>query len=326
MIRGALQRVSADRIRRDLFCLCRDPLPFRKVNYTRPGQSVNSLAEADAFIRGRLESAGYRVATTHYQVQPFRCDRSKPLHHWHSAPDPGDPWFDAANLAATRPGRAQPEEIIQLISHKDSASWIDSPGAHDNAVGAAANLELARVLAACDVQRSVRVLFCNEEHAPWTSRFAAEAAAARGDRIIAVLNVDGLDNKSDADRAAGKLTHVVRYSTDEGRALAEFIAACALRHGIALDARTAAKQPVNDDDGMFINAGFRAAVHNAGSAPNADSQYHLPGDVPERVNIENMVRSTQLLLAAILDIAEGGADILSQLNAKKGIGWQEKQA
>ncbi|MEZ5278151.1 MAG: M28 family peptidase [Opitutaceae bacterium] len=38
-----------------------------------------------------------------------------------------------------------PEEIIKLISHKDSMCWIDLPGAHDNAAGTAVNLELARV-------------------------------------------------------------------------------------------------------------------------------------------------------------------------------------
>ena len=63
MIRDALQKVSADRIRRDLFYLCRDPLLFRKVNYTRPGQKVCSLVEADEYIRGqarvgRLRSGG----------------------------------------------------------------------------------------------------------------------------------------------------------------------------------------------------------------------------------------------------------------------------
>jgi hypothetical protein len=310
MIHDILQRISAERIRRDLFYLCRDPLPFRKVNYTRPGQSMNSLAEADAFIRGQLESAGYRVSTTTHRVQPFRCDRTKPLHHWYSKPEPSDPSFDAANLEATRPGRAQPQEIIQFISHKDSMSWIDSPGAHDNAVGTVANLELARILATCELQRSVRVLFCNEEHTPWTSRFAAEAAAKRGDQIITVLNVDSVDGKSDEDMAAGKMTHVVGYSTDEGRALAEFMAACAVRHNIGLDVRVCFKEHVNDDDGMFINAGFRRTVMNLGSFPYADSEYHLPGDVPERVNIENMVRSTQLLLATILEIDARGTDAL----------------
>ena len=68
------------------------------------------------------------------------------------------------------------------------------------------------------------------------------------------------------------------------------------------------KEHVNDDDGMFINAGFPTTVINSGSWPYADSEYHLPGDVLERVNIENVVRSTQLLLAAILEIDAAGAD------------------
>ena len=313
MIQDILQRVSAERIRRDLFYLCRAPLPFRKVNYTRPGQSVDSLADADHFIRGQLESADYEVTSTTYRVQPFRCDNTKPLHHWYAEPDANDPWYDAANLEATYPGHEKPEEIIQLISHKDSMSWIDSPGAHDNAVGTVANIELARVLATCASRRSVRMLFCNEEHTPWTSRYAAEAAAARGDDIIAVLNVDSLDGKSDEDMAAGKLTHVVGYSTDEGRDLAEFIASCAARYSMGLDVRVVFKERVNDDDGMFINAGYRRTVMNVGSFPYADSQYHLPGDVPERVNIENMVRSTQLLLAAILDIDARGRDVFKKI-------------
>jgi len=306
MIDEHLGRVSGERLRRDLFYLCRDPLPYRKVNHTRPGRSMDSLAEADAFIRGELESAGYDVSTQSFRVQPFRCDATKPIHHWYSKPEPGDPSYDAANLEATRTGRVWPEEIIQLISHKDSMSWIDSPGAHDNAVGTVANLELARVLASCDLRRSVRLLFCNEEHWPWTSRFAAEAAAARGDRIIAVLNVDSLDGKSDEETAAGRMTHVVTYSTEEGRPLAELVAACAARHGIELDLRTVFKEHVNDDDGMFINAGYRTTVMNLGSWPYADSEYHLPGDVPERVNIENLVRSTRLILATVLELDAQG--------------------
>jgi hypothetical protein len=308
MNQEAFQQVSADRIRRDLFYLCRELLPFRKVNYTRPGQSMDSLAEADDFIRSQLESDGYEVTATAHRVQAFRCDDTKPLHHWYATPDPGDPWYDATNLEAVRIGREHPEEVIQLISHKDSMSWIDSPGAHDNAVGTVANLELMRILATRDLRRSVRVLFCNEEHTPWTSRLAAEAAAARGDHIIAVLNVDSLDGKSDEEMAAGKMTHAVGYSTDEGRPLAEFAAACATRYGIGLDVQVYFKERVNDDDGMFINAGFRTTVINSGSWPYADSEYHLPGDIPERVNIENVVRSVQLLLAVILEIDTVGAD------------------
>ncbi len=308
MIPHALEKVSADRIRHDLFHLCRDPLPFRKVNYTRPGQSVCSLDEADAYISGQLKSAGYDVTTTRHKVQAFRCDKTKtPKNQWFSQPLPNDPWYDASNLEATKLGRAHPEEIIQLISHKDSMSWIESPGAHDNGTGTVANLEMMRVLAACDLKRSVRVLFCNEEHWPWTSRAAADAAALRGDDIIAVLNQDGLDAKPDADILSGHLILGVGYSTDEGKPLAELISACAARHQIALDVQTHFKPHVNDDDGMYIKAGFRTTVMNGGGG---DTEYHLPGDIPERVSIENVLRGTQVLLAAVLEIAEGGAEVL----------------
>jgi hypothetical protein len=185
-------------------------------------------------------------------------------------------------------------------------SWIDSPGAHDNAVGTVANLEIARALAGCPTRRTIRILFCNEEHTPWTSRFAADAAASRGDRIIAVLNQDSLDGKSEADMAAGRLIHVVAYSTDEGRPLADLVERCNRTYGLGLEVAVAFKQHVNDDDGMFIKAGFRTTVMNLGSWPYADAEYHLPGDRPERVNLENVRRSTQLVLAAVLELDAHG--------------------
>lgn len=305
MIETALRSVSAERIRRDLFHLSERPLPYRKVNHTRSGQSVHTLAETDAYIREQLEAAGLQVAATVHRVQAFRCEPTKPKHHWYAPPAADDPWFEVENLEVTLHGSEQPEEIIQLVSHKDSQSWIDSPGAHDNAVGTVANLELARVLSACALKRTVRILFCNEEHTPWTSRAAADAAAARGDQIIAVMNVDSLDGKPDEDRAAGRMTHTVCYSTEEGRELAEEIASCATRHGIDLEPKVVHKEFVNDDDGMFIKAGFERTVMNVGSFPYHDSQYHLPGDTPDRISIENVVLSTQLILASILEIDAG---------------------
>jgi hypothetical protein len=127
-------------------------------------------------------------------------------------------------------------------------------------------------------------------------------------RLIAVLNQDLLDAKSDAEMLAGKLVHGIAYSTDEGKPLAEFIASCAARYGIGLDVQTHFKPHVNDDDGMYIKAGFRTTVMNSGGG--RDTEYHLPGDIPERVSLENVFRSTQLLVAAVLEIAEGGADIM----------------
>ena len=306
MTRAIIQQVDADRLRRDLFHLSSDPIRFRKANYTAPGRDQCSLADADDFICEQLAQAGLEVTTTQHQVQAFRCNPNKPLHHWYDTPEPEDPWYEVSNLEVEIPGTEVPDEIIQLISHKDSMSWINSPGAHDNAVGTVANMEIARVIAATPLQRTVRILFCNEEHTPWWSKATAETAFARGDHLIAVLNQDSLAGKSDEDHASGRMPHVVCYSTDEGKSLAELIEQTAQTLDLGLDVELVFKEFINDDDGMFINAGYRTAVCNIGSFPYADSQYHLEGDCPERVDIKHLHRSTQLVLASVVTIAENG--------------------
>jgi hypothetical protein len=314
MIDDLLRQVSGERIHRDLFHLSKDPLPYRKASYTRPGQTKSTLEETDAYICSQLEAAGCDARQTHHRVQAFRCDETKPVHHWYAKPEQEDPYYDVTNVEGIIPGTDHPEEIIQLISHKDSMSWIDSPGARDNCVGTVANLELARLLASAKPKRTIRVLFCNEEHTPWTSRIAAEAAAEKKENLIAVLNVDSVDGKSDADTVAGKMTHVVTYSTDEGLPLAEYVASRADQFGIDLTPDVVFKEKVNDDDGMFINAGYRRTVMNIGSFPYEDSQYHLPGDVPERVNIENVVQSVKLILAAVVGISESGEEAFETID------------
>ncbi|MPN51397.1 hypothetical protein SDC9_199042 [bioreactor metagenome] len=52
---------------------------------------------------------------------------------------------------------------------------------------------------------------------------------------------------------------------------------------------------------------------NLGSWPYGDPQYHLPGDIPERVDLENLRLSTQLILAAILDIDEAGEHVFDAI-------------
>ena len=82
----ALCRIDAGRLRRDLFHLARDPLGYRRLNHTRPGQVVSTLDEADGFIAARLEATGWSVEREAVPVQAFRGDRSKPKAHQYSTP------------------------------------------------------------------------------------------------------------------------------------------------------------------------------------------------------------------------------------------------
>lgn len=326
------EKVSCERLRHDLFYLCRDPLSFRTVTYTIPWHTKNSLDEADEFIAAEMRKYSDRVTMIPYKLKPFRCDSTKPLHHWYSRALPDDPWYDAHCIEVVIPGTKYPDDIIQLVSHKDSMSWINSPGAHDNAVGAVANMELVRVLSQARPERTVRVLFCNEEHWPWYSKEYAENARKRGDRIIAVFNQDSLCGKFEVAAAAQEKTMAAVYSSWEGKPLAEFILHENLKYGLPLtvsiapklamqadSGAAAAHSPsgadreqaefmfqVNDDDGSFIKAGYSRTVMTIGSYPYGDTQYHLPGDIPERVDIVNLALSVKLLLATVMDLSELG--------------------
>jgi len=302
---GLIEQVDGVRMKADVVYLAQDPLPFRKLNYTRPGQTKCSLYEADDYIQGKLESWGYRIGREGVAVQAFRCDTSKPKAHQYSPPQADDPTGTAYNLYAERPSAAGSEEIVLLLAHKDSQSWVDSPGANDNAAGTVALLEIARVLSTYDPHRTIRFLFCNEEHRPWTSVTAAENARARGDRLVAIYNLDGLGRSTPEDREAGRKTNVTLYTEDEGEHFADLMARVNEDYKLGLAQRKQRRERPGDDDGSFVNAGFRHAVMNIGSYPYGDPAYHTEQDVAENIDFENLVLATKLSLAAATRV-DGG--------------------
>lgn len=300
-----MAQIDGARMREALFYLSKDPLPFRKLNYTRAGQSQCTLYEADDYLQKRLEAFGYAVEKEGVQVQAFRCDTTKPKAQQYSPPMPEDAWYTAYNLYAGKPGAEKPDEIILLLAHKDSQSWVASPGANDNGVGTVALLEIARVLQGYAPKRSFRFLFCNEEHRPWTSVTAAEKARERGDDLVAVFNLDGVSRGTPEDKAAGRKTNVTLFTEPEGERFADLMAEVNEAYGIGLHQRKQQRQRPGDDDGSFVKAGYKHAVINIGSYPYGDPFYHTENDVPENVDIENLVMAARLSLAAAVRVDLG---------------------
>jgi hypothetical protein len=305
-VRSLMSRVEAQRLRDDVLYLARDPLPFRKVNYTRPGRSKCSLDEADDFIEARLTSLGYQFEREACKVQAIRCDATKPKAHQYSAALPDDPWYDACNLYAKKIGREVPGEIIVVVSHKDSQSWVDCPGCNDNAIGTAANMEIARVLADYPSRRTLWFLYCNEEHFPWTSAVAANNARERGDNIITAFNLDSPGGKSYEDRAASRPVNVTLFTCPEGEVIADLMADVNDRYGIGLIQSKQQRPYPNDDDGSFYKAGYLAAVMNLGSFPYADPCYHAECDVPENCDYGNAAMVARAHVAAIVALDQHG--------------------
>ncbi len=303
-IRSLIRQVDSERMSKNLFALAKDPLPYRKLNFTLPGHEKNTLYEADGYISARLESRGYHVEREGVRVQAFRRDISKPKQAQYSRPMPEDPWYTAYNLYAAKRGRSRPSDIILVLAHKDSQSWIDSPGANDNAIGTVSVLEMATVLSNYRSKRTIRFLFCNEEHTPWTSATAAQNAKARGDRLIAVFNIDGVGVKTAEDTAAAKKTNVTAYTLPEGERLAELVSAVNVRYAIGLEQRSVKRTQPGDDDGSFVKSGYPNTVLNIGSWPYGDPNYHTEGDIPELCDVKNAAMAVQATLAAILTLDE----------------------
>jgi len=301
-VRELMAGVEAEAMAERVYYLADDPLPRRTLNFTLPGHDKCTLYEADDYITGLLEGWGYQVEREGVQVQAFRRDRNKPKSSQYSRPEPEDPWYTAYNLYARKTGGEVPEEIVVIVSHKDSQSWCASPGANDNALGTAGNLELARVLADVPTRRTVWFLWCNEEHTPWTSVTAAQRAREGGDNIIAVFNLDSLGRKGLADARAGRKMNVSLYTTPEGQALADLIAEMNERYGLGLEQRKHQRQAPGDDDGSFVKAGYGAAIMNVGSYPYADPCYHAECDVPENCDFENAALVVQATLAALMTL------------------------
>jgi len=297
-------KVSAERIKSGVYYLSSDPLPRRVLNYTLPGHKTSTLEEADAWIIKQLRNAGYSPKADETRVQAFGRDFSKPLAHQYATPPEGSPWFTAHNIIAGMEGSEHPDELIVIIAHKDSQSWIASPGANDNAVGTCGALELATVIKDYKPKHSIRFIFCNEEHIPWTSVTAAEAIKASGLKVLALINMDGIGVKPPSQK--GQLTNVTRYTTPEGEKLADMMAMLNKQHSIGLQQSKYLSDSPGDDDGSFIKAGFPWSVLNIGSMPYGDPNYHQEGDTPDKVDYENARLTVQLTLAAVLHLDHYG--------------------
>ncbi|HPI32178.1 MAG TPA: M28 family peptidase [candidate division Zixibacteria bacterium] len=93
------------------------------------------------------------------------------------------------NVIGVKMGTTLPDHRIVVGAHRDAVSG--SPGADDNGSGTAAVLEMARVMADIPTEMTwVFALFDSEEQGLNGSYHYAASAAANGDSIIMMLNMD----------------------------------------------------------------------------------------------------------------------------------------
>ncbi len=304
LYRSMAANVSKERIKNGVYYISDDPLPRRVLNDTLPGHTLSTLEEADIWIETQLTEKGYKPWRDETKVRAFGRDFSKPLAHQYSTPPDNAPIFTANNILAEKKGTVDPGKVIVVIAHKDSQSWIASPGANDNAVGTSASIELARVMKDYRPRHTVRFIFCNEEHTPWTSITAVNNIRNEGLDVLAAINMDAVGGKP--QEQSGKLINVTRYTTPEGERLADLNAMLNDRFSIGLEQRKYRSETPGDDDGSFINGGFPWAILNIGSMPYGDPNYHLETDTADKVDYDTTERVVKLTLALILHLDHNG--------------------
>jgi hypothetical protein len=137
------------------------------------------LAAAADFLDASLAQSDYEVRRQGYRVAGLTC----------------------YNLDVEIRGSNRPDEIVIIGAHYDSVEG--SPGANDNATGAAALLALARLLAGAKTSRTLRfVEFVNEEppyyHSPvMGSVVYAKQCRQRGENIVAMLSLETIGYYTD---------------------------------------------------------------------------------------------------------------------------------
>jgi Zn-dependent M28 family amino/carboxypeptidase len=257
-------------------------------------------ATAD-YIEKTLQAMGYTVSSQVYTVQGT----------------------SVRNLKAVHGGTSLAEEIVLIGAHYDTFSG--SPGANDNASGVAALIEIARLLAAKTLARSVRfVAFVNEE-APFfytwkmgSHRYARQAHE-HGDNITAMLSLETIGYYSDADGSQQYPNPVYAWLYPNTGNFIGFVGNLASRklvrqclgsfrrhsafpsEGIAAPGRMMGIHW--SDHWSFWQEGY-AAVMVTDTALFRYPHYHASTDLPDRIDYERLARVVEGLAKVTVDLAQ----------------------
>ncbi|MEM7714242.1 MAG: M28 family peptidase [Cyanobacteria bacterium P01_A01_bin.68] len=159
------EKIIQDNLRKDIIKL------GSQIGIRNSGNYEN-LNNAVKFLESSFQKSGYKVNKQEYKInnQIF------------------------TNLEVEIKGITKPDEIIIIGGHYDTA--FNSPGANDNASGAATVLELARKFAEQKPSRTLRFVEFTNEEPPyfWTENMGslvyAKACKQRNENILAMLSLE----------------------------------------------------------------------------------------------------------------------------------------
>lgn len=283
-----------------------------------------SLERAATFIEETWQNQGYGVRRQTYPYQPNGWMRLLGIRN------------DGVgvNLEVTVLGREQPEEIVLIGAHYDSAG--NTPGADDNASGIAALLEISRKMRNAMPARTVKFVAFSHEEPPYSftkamgsTRYAVEARK-NGDNITSMMALEAIGFYS--DQPGSQKQHDVVSLPDIGNFLA-FVGYEGSRQLVEQAARVFRKnaafptvelvapvdelkiigeiarlpEPYEDagrsDHASFWGQGYRNAIMVTDTGPLRNPYYHETPEPVESLDFNGLTLVTVGLTDVVRDLA-----------------------
>jgi hypothetical protein len=256
--------------------------------------SLIDLVEKDSLISyaDRMEAFYRRVAGTdsNYACADWLIDKYQEFGYDSVVSDTftgiyGDEPILFENVIAYKIGSIYPGRHIVIGAHRDAVP--NSPGADDDASGVVSTLEIARVLRHIETPMTlVFVAFDGEEIGLYGSFHYADAAAAREDSILYMLNTDMCGHYENTDTAWSWYCIDSTWA-DLWRDLADSLVGLV---GI-VDLRIA-----GSDHGPFVENGYPILFPDEWIFSTV---YHSPRDSTTYLSFDYMTKITQISLATV---------------------------
>jgi hypothetical protein len=205
------------------------------------------------------------------------------------------------NIVATLPGKTTPQRVIVICAHYDSTSdqrTTLAPGADDNASGTAAVMEIARVLANTTFDFTIKfICFSAEEWGLYGSKHYAQAAKARNEKIIGVVNLDMI---AYADQMPEDLNVLVNQPSEW---LANRNIIMGTLYGPLDVLKTINASVRSSDHSPFWDQGYSAmlGIEEYGLK---NPYYHKTTDTFDTLNMDFATSVTKIALTVVADLAQ----------------------
>ena len=187
---------------------------------------------------------------------------------------------------------------VVLVSHYDTKTGVDCPGANDGASTSGLLVALAGVLYNHRTQNdNVMLIWTDgeecmnayvEDDGLWGSRHAAKSLKESGVKVKAVICLDMLGDKD---------LHV-SIPKNSSPALSKIALAAAKKAGVA-DKVSRVDLLVKDDHVPFLEAGFKSIDlidFEYGSAPGLNDYWHTAKDTPDKISEDSLLIAGKLVV------------------------------